>query len=69
MDELERLIKATRDLRDLGATSVSVRVGGDGPSIDATFGPVVAPATEAAKEPTAAEIAAEREAILMHSAS
>jgi hypothetical protein len=74
VDELERLIKAARDLRDLGATSVSVRLptpagcSGHGASIDATFAPLVVTEPEAA-EPTADEIAAERERTLMHSAS
>ena len=72
MDGLERLIKAARDLRDLGATSVSVRLEGSvpgvhGASIDATFAPLVVAEPEA-KPQTEAEIAAERERTLMHSA-
>lgn len=63
MDHLERLIKAARELRELGATSVKVSVD----VIEASFAPpVVAQAETVAL--TEDEIAAERRATLLHSA-
>lgn len=65
MDELERLIKAARELQGAGATGVKL-TGGSAPTLEATFPPPVAIEAKP-QDLTPEELAAERERVLLHS--